>query len=179
MTAVSLVTAIQVVENLPYSRTITYIGQLIVSFLIAIIGEWNSLLQIFIVLIAIDFFTRITVAALEGKLQSKLAKRGALKKMLYIMVVVAFYQFGLFLEVPSMVRQGVLSIFVVSEFVSIIENVSFVDKQKGGYVPAPVVSFAEQLVAVAKEDRDPQDVLNDEGIPSAEELRSIADKMEQ
>lgn len=123
--------------------------QVVVSFLVAIIGGWTTSLQVFVTLIFLDYVAGFLRAARRGNLNSTVGFMGIVKKTGYFVVLALFFQLGTWVGNTSnqaiFVRSLVVNIFIMNEAVSIIENIRHLDDE--GYLPHGVIELLEAVLA--------------------------------
>lgn len=123
--------------------------QVIVSFLVAIVGGWTTSLQVFVTLIFLDYVAGFLRAARRGNLNSTVGFMGIIKKTGYFVVLALFFQLGTWIGDTSnqaiLVRSLVVNIFIMNEAVSIIENIRHLDDE--GYLPHGVIELLEAVLA--------------------------------
>lgn len=110
-----------VLEN-KYKLIITGIFGSIVSFYQGL----NVIAQVLIILVLIDFVWGLLVAGLEGKIKSKLAYKGLLKKMSYFIMIYIGYGLDLILG-QSIFTNLIIMYLVIIELLSILEHMDRLD----------------------------------------------------
>lgn len=126
---------------------LTILRQLIIAASIVFIGEWTTLLRVFIILLVLDYLSGLFKAVKTCNVNSYLGMLGIVKKLGYLIVISAFYQLGIMLGEPEVIKNAVLVIFIVNEFVSILENLSELEGDDANYLPKGVIELAEEIVA--------------------------------
>ncbi|AOZ93944.1 phage holin family protein [Paenibacillus crassostreae] len=87
-------------------------------------GSWNQLLNIFLVVIIIDYITGV-LAAIKNKsgLNSKIGFWGLTRKALMFLVIILAHQLDLLMNNGfGAVKSGVIYFYMVNELISITEN---------------------------------------------------------
>jgi len=124
--------------------------QLTAAFLGAIIGGWTGTIQVFIILVCLDYLAGFLRAAKNGHLNSTAGFFGIAKKLGYFIVIAMFYQVGQWIgsngSEAIFVRGLVVNLFIMNELVSILENVRHLGDDTE-YLPHGIVELLEQLVA--------------------------------
>jgi len=124
-------------------------AQIFAAFFGAVIGGWTGTIQIFIILIGLDYFAGILRAVKTGKLNSTAGWLGIVKKMGYFVVIAMFFQVGLWIGSSTadamFVRTIVVNMFIVNELVSILENVKHLGDED--YLPHGVIEMLETIIA--------------------------------
>lgn len=123
--------------------------QALVAVGVAVLGGWGATLQVFVILMFLDYVAGILRAAKNGNMNSTVGMMGVVKKTGYLLIIATFFQIGTLVG-PSMseayfVRTLILNIFIINEAVSVIENVRhFGDK---GYLPHGIIELLEGVLA--------------------------------
>jgi len=126
---------------------LTILRQLLLATTIVFIGEWTPLLRVFIILMVLDYLSGLFKAVKNQRVNSYLGMLGIIKKLGYLIVISAFYQLGVMLGEPLVVKNAVLVIFIVNEFVSVLENLSELEGEDATYLPKGVIELAEEIIA--------------------------------
>lgn len=131
-------------------------AQVIVSFLVAIIGGWTTSLQVFVTLMFLDYIAGFLRAARKGNLNSTVGYLGILKKTGYFVVLALFFQLGTWIgdttDQAIFVRSMVVNLFIMNESISILENIRHLDDDKS-YLPHGVIELLEVVLAEDLRDR--------------------------
>lgn len=123
-------------------NTLTAIG-------LAVFGEWTPLVKFFFIMMGLDYISGTGRAFINGNWKRKLSLKGLAVKLMYLVVISAFYVLGSFLggmHGGVFIRQLVLSIFIVHEFGSVLENVAGIEYKNHSIIPNQVIELAEVLV---------------------------------
>lgn len=99
----------------------------------AVIGSWGAALETLCIVMLLDYITGLIVAGIfhkspkspGGALESKAAWKGIMRKMLVIIMVVAFHQLDK-LTGKTFFRDGACWALFTVESISIVENVGLV-----------------------------------------------------
>lgn len=141
-----------VIPKHPTLEYLFYAGQLFTGFLVAVFGEWTTALQVLAIMIGIDYLTGIARAWLnpEEQLDSDIGFTGIVKKVGYFCLVAIVFQLGLWMSesmaTAMFLRSWVVGALIVNEAVSAFENIARFGDGSGDYLPASVISFAEEIV---------------------------------
>ncbi|HEY2494271.1 MAG TPA: phage holin family protein [Paenibacillus sp.] len=94
------------------------------AFLAFTFGEWNQLLNVFLVMIIIDYLTGVLASLKEGSgLDSKTGFWGLARKALMFLVILLGHQIDLLLGTDvEMVKSGAIYFYMTNELISITEN---------------------------------------------------------
>lgn len=131
------------------SKAIGYIKLAVAAvgaFLTTFFGGWDTMLQVLVLFVALDYVTGVVAAWYEKQLNSDIGARGIVKKfLLFIIVALAF-------QVDKAIGQEIfrsLSIwfYLANESLSIIENVG----RCGVPIPAFLRTALEQMKQKADE----------------------------
>lgn len=124
--------------------------QVIVSFLVAIVGGWTTSLQVFVTLMFLDYVAGFLRAAKRGNLNSTVGYLGIIKKTGYFVVLALFFQLGTWIGNTSgqaiFVRSMVVNLFIMNEAISIMENIRDLGNDDG-YLPHGVIELLEVILA--------------------------------
>lgn len=136
------------------------------AFLGAIIGGWTGTIQVFIILVGLDYMAGFLRAAKNGVLNSTAGFFGIAKKLGYFIIIAMFFQVGQWVGTTNadamFVRDLVVNLFIVNELVSILENVRHLGDEN--YLPHGVVELLETLIA-----DDVRQKLKLNGLPNPED----------
>ncbi|MGF7045835.1 toxin secretion/phage lysis holin [Paenibacillus sp. DS2015] len=94
------------------------------AFIAFTFGEWNQLLNVFLVIIIIDYLTGVLASLKEGNgLDSKIGFWGLSRKALMFLVILLGHQIDLLLGTDvEMVKSGAIYFYMTNELISITEN---------------------------------------------------------
>ncbi|RJG26719.1 holin family protein [Paenibacillus thiaminolyticus] len=111
----------------------------IASFLF---GGWPALLNVLIVVVAVDYVTGVMAAGAEGKLKSSIGLIGIARKVFIFMVVAVAHQVDSVLGDQHLLRDAAIFFYLANELLSIIEN--------GGRLGMPLPPVIKQAVEVLR-----------------------------
>lgn len=109
-------------------------------------GGWDTLLQVLLIFVIVDYLTGIIAGGTNGKLSSKVGFRGILKKVLiFIIVAVAHWvdvAVGVALgEDVAIFRNATIFFYLANELLSITENAG----EMGVPIPEKLMNAVEIL----------------------------------
>lgn len=109
-------------------------------------GGWDTLLQVLLIFVIVDYLTGIIAGGTNGKLSSKVGFKGILKKVLiFIIVAVAHWvdvAVGVALgEDVAIFRNATIFFYLANELLSITENAG----QMGVPIPEKLMNAVEIL----------------------------------
>ena len=116
-------------------------------------GGWDTLLQVLLIFVIVDYLTGIIAGGTNGKLNSKVGFRGILKKVLnFIIVAVAHWvdvAVGVALgEDVAIFRNATIFFYLANELLSITENAG----QMGVPIPEKLLNAVEVLKGKSREE---------------------------
>ena len=116
-------------------------------------GGWDTLLQVLLIFVIVDYLTGIIAGGTNGKLSSKVGFRGILKKVLiFIIVAVAHWvdvAVGVALgEDVAIFRNATIFFYLANELLSITENAG----EMGVPIPEKLMNAVEILKGKNKEE---------------------------
>lgn len=103
-----------------YFNAFSNISAVIGGTLVYLLGGWDSLIEVLVYLMCIDYFTGILKALYLKKLSSNVGYKGIIKKVIMLSIVsvaVLCEKMG----IPA-VREIVITFFCANEGISILEN---------------------------------------------------------
>lgn len=112
------------------------------SFYFYLFGEWDLLLMILAIFVAIDYITGLLAAGVEGALSSKEGFEGIIKKVFIFAMVAVATLLDMILTNKNIIRDATIFFYITNEFISIIEN--------AGRVGLPIPPFIRNAVEVLK-----------------------------
>lgn len=134
-----------------HSQETAVLIQITTAFLGAIIGGWTGTIQVFMILVGLDYMAGWLRAAKNGVLNSTAGYRGIVKKLGYFIVIAMFFQVGQWIGTTNadamFVRAMVVNLFIMNELVSILENIRHLADEEQNYLPHGVVELLETLIA--------------------------------
>src|SRR5690625_1911134 len=86
-------------------------------------GGWSSLMQILVLVIALDYVLGVMVAATHGQLNSNIGFKGIAKKVLILALVAVGYSIDKIMGDGSFIRDSVIFFYLANELLSILETV--------------------------------------------------------
>lgn len=90
--------------------------------LVYLLGGWDKLLQILIIMVCIDYGTGIIRAVINKNLNSKIGFRGILKKCCIFIMIVLTVQIEKAIGQPELLHPVVILFYISNEGISILEN---------------------------------------------------------
>ncbi|MHA0857421.1 phage holin family protein [Paenibacillus sp. CMAA1364] len=118
-------------------------------------GGWTQLLNVFLIVIIIDYITGVLAAIKTGSgLNSDIGFWGLTRKALMFLVILLAHQIDILLEHDvGAVKSGVIYFYMANELISITENY--------GRLGLPLPDQITRLIAVLKnKDKNDEDVRN-------------------
>jgi len=108
-------------------QAISSIGGVLCSLLFYLFGNYDMPLSVLLTCMALDFVTGLIAAGITGgksgtKICSDKAFKGILKKILILVLVILANVFGILSNIPVL-RNTVITALILTEGLSIIENV--------------------------------------------------------
>lgn len=141
--------------------------QAMAAFLGAIIGGWTGTIEVFIILVGLDYLAGWLRAAKNGVLNSTAGFLGIVKKLGYFVVIAMFFQVGQWIGTTNghamFVRTIVVNLFILNEIVSILENIRHLADDGETYLPHGLVELLETVIA-----DDVRQKLKLDGLPETE-----------
>jgi len=123
--------------------------QIIGAAVVTIIGGWSQILEIFVIMICLDYAAGTLRAAKNGQLNSTVGFMGLLKKTGYFVVIAMFFQLGTWVGSTNadalFVRGLIVNLFIMNEAVSVLENIRYLGGED--YLPHGVVELLEGILA--------------------------------
>lgn len=113
----------------------------IMGILSYFLGGFDSLLSVFATILVVDTVTGMLKALNLGEYQSSKFRQGFFKKSGYLLGVILAVQVDLLLQSNGVLRDTVLTFFVVNEAFSILENLG----QMGVQFPSAFTSALKAL----------------------------------
>ena len=112
-------------------------------------GGWNTSMSTLILFLAIDYITGIVVAAVfkkstktkSGALQSQAGFQGLMKKMGYLVLVIAAHRVDITIGI-TFFRDGVIIAIIANELISIVENL--------GLMGVPMFPVVQKAIDILK-----------------------------
>jgi toxin secretion/phage lysis holin len=94
----------------------------VVSFMVALLGGWDTPAQALLVFQLVDLFTGIAAAGIQGRLSSDACWKGGVRKLIEWALVAAAVQADNLIPGGHYARTGALLTFCSAELVSLLEN---------------------------------------------------------
>ena len=137
----------------PVKDILCTLGGIVGSAITCLFGGWSEGMTTLIILMIIDVFTGMAVAAVfkkstktdGGGLKSSVGFQGLIKKFVEILIVAGMYRIDLFLNIDYLMDLSIIG-FVLNEIISITENAGLM----GIPLPAAVTNAIELLNVKAK-----------------------------
>lgn len=90
-------------------------------------GSWDTLLQVLLIFVIVDYLTGIIAGGANGKLSSKVGFRGILKKVLIFIIVAVAHWVDVAVDVAlgenvAIFRNATIFFYLANELLSITEN---------------------------------------------------------
>lgn len=119
-----------------FTKRIVMVGAvsgILAGIVSALIGSWGAALETLCIVMLLDYISGLIVAGIfhkspkraGGALESKAAWKGLMRKMLVIIMIVAFHQLDR-LTGKTFFRDGACWAFFTVEMISIVENVGLI-----------------------------------------------------
>ncbi|MDU5143505.1 MAG: phage holin family protein [Paenibacillus dendritiformis] len=105
-------------------------------------GGWPALLQVLLIIVAVDFVTGVIASGVEGKLKSSIGLIGIARKVFIFLVVAVAHQVDSVLGDQHLLRDAAIFFYLANELLSIIEN--------GGRIGVPLPPVIKQAVEVLR-----------------------------
>ena len=90
--------------------------------LAGLMGGWDLLLKIMILMILLDYFTGILKSVYTKSLSSEIGYKGIIKKVMILIIVTVAYAVQRIINTSIPVREIVITFFLANECISITEN---------------------------------------------------------
>lgn len=101
-----------------YKLGVTVIG----GGLSYLFGGWNTLIQVLVVFIIIDYVTGLLAAGYQGKLSSSIGFKGIAKKVMIFAIVAVAHLIDSALGEAHLFRDVAIYFYLANELLSILEN---------------------------------------------------------
>lgn len=113
----------------------------------ALIGEWNNIINILVILMITDYVTGLMKGLKNKEISSEIGHRGLLKKAAIFIVIVLAHQMDLATGGENPVFRGMtIYFYIANEGISIIENI--------GVLGVPLPSFIVRVLKKMKEEHN-------------------------
>ena len=127
-------------------KIINSIVAFVVGPLCGLLGGWDIMLNIFVILIGLDYLSGILKSIFQKQLSSEIGAKGIIKKVMYLVVVAVAYQVQKIMGGVVPLREIVIAFFIANEALSILEN--------GG---AMGIKYPKKLLEILKQLHDESD----------------------
>lgn len=111
-------------------------------------GGWDAVLQILVIMAAIDYLTGMIAAGYNGELKSKVGFKGIAKKVVLFLLVGVAAQLDMMFGSNSAIREATIFFFVGNELLSILENAG----RMGIKLPSALTNAVEILEGKQKQE---------------------------
>jgi len=116
-------------------------------------GGWDTLLQVLLIFVIVDYLTGIIAGGTNGKLSSNIGFRGILKKVLIFIIVAVAHWADLAVGVAlgedvAIFRNATIFFYLANELLSITENAG----EMGVPIPEKLMNAVEILKGKSKEE---------------------------
>ncbi|PED84291.1 holin [Bacillus pseudomycoides] len=119
-------------------------------------GGWDTVLQILVIMAAIDYLTGMIAAGYNGELKSKVGFKGIAKKVVLFLLVGVASQLDAAFGSNSAIREATIFFFMGNELLSILENAG----RMGIKLPSALSNAVEILGGKQKQEERKGDVSN-------------------
>lgn len=114
----------------------------VIGGFVALIGGWDKVMEILVILIIMDYLTGVGLAIKDKKLNSEVGAKGLLKKAAIFIVIIVAAQLDRIVDNPvNLFRTAAGLFFIANEGISILENAGKI----GLPLPAFLKKALEQL----------------------------------
>ncbi|HHT7240552.1 MULTISPECIES: holin family protein [Bacillus] len=117
-------------------------------------GGWDAVLQILVIMVAIDYITGMIAAGYNGELKSKVGFKGIAKKVVLFLLVGVAAQLDNVIGSNSAIREATIFFFMGNELLSILENAGRI----GIMLPSALTNAVEILGGKQKQEEKKGDV---------------------
>lgn len=113
----------------------------------ALVGGWDKVMEILVILIIMDYLTGVGLALKEKQLNSEIGSKGLLKKAMIFIVIILAAQLDLVINNPANLFRTAAGLFyIANEGISITENI--------GKIGVPLPAFITKALAQLKKAND-------------------------
>ena len=106
----------------------------------AVLGGWDTALQVLVLFVVLDYITGLIAAWYEKRLDSRVGFKGICKKVLLFIPIAICYALDQIIG-QEILRSLAIFFYIANEGLSIIENLG----RCGVLVPTPLLDALEQL----------------------------------
>ena len=111
-------------------------------------GGWNTLLEILVIFVILDYITGIVAAGYNGALSSKVGYKGILKKMMIFVIVAVANLVDRAIGDAHIIRDTAICFYLANELLSITENAG----EMGVPIPEKLLNAVEVLKGKSREE---------------------------
>lgn len=113
----------------------------------ALVGGWDKVMEILVILIVMDYLTGVGLALKEKQLNSEIGSKGLLKKAAIFIVIILAAQLDQVINNPANLFRTAAGLFyIANEGISITENI--------GKIGVPLPAFIEKALAQLRKASD-------------------------
>jgi len=117
-----------------------------------IFGKWDNIMTALVIMMAVDYITGVTAAAIEHKLDSATGLKGIAKKLLIFLLVTAAAVMDTMTGLSNHALRATAALFYIgNEGVSILENLG----RAGVPIPSSLSSLFQRLKTENSESEKP------------------------
>jgi toxin secretion/phage lysis holin len=125
-------------------ENIKYISAVIGAGISFVFGGWNTLLNILLAFVILDYVSGFIAAAIAGKLNSNVGMKGIARKVAVFFVVAVAHMMDVALGYDGhMLRDATIFFFLANEALSILENV--------GRIGVPVPRTLQKAIDILRD----------------------------
>lgn len=140
-------------------KIIGYFGGLCGISLGFLIGEWHMFLTILLIMQGLDILTGLAKAFYLGILSSHKISKGMIKKaMVWVVIIIANFIDAILFDGSSVVRMGVVFMYIAMEGLSIVESLAEMDV----LVPDEVKKYLGQIKDKGSKEMEKDKEVNNE-----------------
>lgn len=113
----------------------------------ALVGGWDKVMEILVILIVMDYLTGVGLALKEKELNSEIGSKGLLKKAAIFVVIILAAQLDRVVDNPvNLFRTAAGLFYIANEGISITENI--------GKIGVPLPAFIKKALVQLKKNSD-------------------------
>jgi len=109
--------------------------------LITYLGGMDTMLEVILALLVIDYLTGVLVAIYDKKVSSSIGYKGIIKKVVMLLLISMSYYLSMVIDNQVPIRELVIMFFIANEGISILENAS----NLGLPIPEKIIQVLEQV----------------------------------
>ena len=110
------------ISNITLANTFKYLIAINGAIILYLFGNITALMELLVGVICLDFITGLLKAKKQKKLNSTIGRNGVYRKLGIGLGVVFAHFIDLYLESGNLFRDLIINFFIVTEFISISEN---------------------------------------------------------